>query len=186
MTLEGVDAARSVVSLELEAANPETVVSEAARFGVLAEPVAPARGHGWPTYRYTARLDRMVIWLSDAYDDDGSGTRGAELVASALYPDAVPRLLEAYERLARSNRPDWLAFIEDAEQDPAGICYEMLEHARDIGARVTVDAVFEAGQEWVKRLRTACPRCGVAVVGGLSLSGPLEADGVVHECAVSS
>lgn len=176
----------STASIDLEAANPFELFGQLASHPkIRAEVVAPAIAHGWPTYRYSGPITALAYWLSEAYDD-GSGEPWWELLARHLYPQGVPvspaQVLADYERTARRNRPDWLAFIDDANDDPAGICYEIAEHAGTMGAALTLDQAFEIGQEWVRGLVTQCPRCSGPVVAGQSLSGLLDPDGVVHEC----
>lgn len=64
----------------------------------------------------------------------------------------------AYDKAARANRPDWEAFIEEAQQDPAMIAYEWCDTAIDLGYHpdaAATDDLFRAAQTWVAGLRRA-------------------------------
>ncbi len=63
------------------------------------------------------------------------------------------RLAAEYERKAREFRAeDWEAFLEDADQDPAGIGYEMADTAQEMGLDIDIDAAFDVAYMWLREL----------------------------------
>lgn len=69
--------------------------------------------------------------------------------------------LAEYERIARRNRPDWDQFIRDAQQDPTGIAYEVMDVIAETAPNFWKvmknsdeywNAVFNVTVKWVSEL----------------------------------
>lgn len=61
-------------------------------------------------------------------------------------------VIAAYDKIARANRPDWAAFVDEAHAD--GEClYEILDTAAEVIGRPLTDAeadlVWDAGVQYV-------------------------------------
>jgi hypothetical protein len=66
--------------------------------------------------------------------------------------ETAKAVLSEYKRRARENRPDWDAFIDEAQDDPLGIVYEVLETASNMSIYLEWDDVTEITEEWVNGL----------------------------------
>lgn len=66
-------------------------------------------------------------------------------------------IISNYERIARRNRPDWDAFIAEAQAEPSEIAVEMTDTTAEVLARALTDDetdhVYDIAKRWVDSLR---------------------------------
>lgn len=119
--------------------------------------------------RELARLDETLAeYVRDLEDQRSSIAEAGQYVAYVLHRDAVTApalktdehrfalLVKRYEVRARENRPDWDAFIAEAQDDPFAIGYEVAEFG-ELGAdEAAFDELFDdlmhAVTEWIAGL----------------------------------
>lgn len=72
---------------------------------------------------------------------------------------AIDAAIEDYERVARMNRPDWDAFLDEALRDTLSIVYEVEENSdlRFNDEDGSFDMLWTAVEEWLIDRRTAWP-----------------------------
>ncbi len=100
----------------------------------------------------------------------------AYLNADGMRRVALLSVIEFYDRSARANRPDWSAFLTEANAEPAFIAEEVLECVHDVGdaASYAIDAdgdvsdrfvneMYALAQRWLREVTDAHDRGTVTV-----------------------
>lgn len=73
--------------------------------------------------------------------------------------EKISNAIDAYERVARLNRPDWDAFLDEALRDTLSIAYEVEENSdlRFPDWDGSFDLLWQSVEEWLIEPRTAEP-----------------------------